>query len=89
MIVCSDPRVLSATLPADYLHTARLEYLCVGVLRVYNSPVFADILLRSYIVFLQMGTLSKWAMLGSNQRPLPCEGESSGSPAFSIVHKPS
>jgi hypothetical protein len=25
-------------------------------------------------MFLQNGTFSEWAMLGSNQRPLPCEG---------------
>jgi hypothetical protein len=24
--------------------------------------------------FLQKGNFLKWAMLGSNQRPLPCEG---------------
>jgi hypothetical protein len=30
----------------------------------------------------------KWAMLGSNQRPLPCECESSSSPAFIEGRKP-
>jgi hypothetical protein len=26
------------------------------------------------VFHLQNSTFSKWAMLGSNQRPLPCEG---------------
>src|ERR671914_346847 len=30
----------------------------------------------------------KWAMLGSNQRPLPCEVRSDGSQRFADVHKP-
>ena len=29
---------------------------------------------RRSVLCLQIGTSSKWAMLGSNQRPLPCEG---------------
>jgi hypothetical protein len=31
--------------------------------------------------------LREWAMLGSNQRPLPCEGESARSPGFTPVHQ--
>jgi hypothetical protein len=47
---------------------------CVGVLLVYYSPVeTADLFLRSTIC-LQNSIFSEWAMLGSNQRPLPCEG---------------
>ena len=27
-----------------------------------------------FVFYLQNSTFSEWAMLGSNQRPLPCEG---------------
>ena len=28
----------------------------------------------SFTIYLQKHNFSEWAMLGSNQRPLPCEG---------------
>ena len=34
--------------------------------------------LRLSSIFLQIIALPKWAMLGSNQRPLPCEGSTIG-----------
>jgi hypothetical protein len=37
--------------------------------------------------FLQTTTFSKWAMLGSNQRPLPCEGRILLSAGFAVVQK--
>ncbi len=43
------------------------------------SPVEQSLLAVPLLIFhplkvLQMAAFSKWAMLGSNQRPLPCEG---------------
>ncbi len=38
--------------------------------------------------FLQNDAFSEWAMLVSNQRPLPCECESLVSLAFAVVRKP-
>jgi hypothetical protein len=34
---------------------------------------------------LKMKDFYEWAMLGSNQRPLPCEDEALGSHAFTYV----
>ena len=45
-----------------------------------------DLLLPSTF-FLQTAVFTKWAMLGSNQRPLPCEGRSITSWLFAGVHK--
>ena len=42
----------------------------------------------SYLVFhLQNAIFLEWAMLGSNQRPLPCEGRSLCSQLFASVQK--
>jgi hypothetical protein len=38
-------------------------------------------------LYLNVEEFYEWAMLGSNQRPLPCEGESNSSLAFSTVHE--
>ena len=46
----------------------------VGVLVVYKEPTRITDLLVSSTVLLQNITFLEWAMLGSNQRPLPCEG---------------
>ncbi len=40
-----------------------------------------------FAFYLQNNAFSEWAMLGSNQRPLPCEGGSSCSPLFASVQK--
>ena len=46
----------------------------VGVRLVYKQPVKnTDIFAFSTFV-LQNAASCEWAMLGSNQRPLPCEG---------------
>jgi hypothetical protein len=47
---------------------------CVGVLLVYKRPVLANEPTLKYVIYLQKSAFSEWAMLGSNQRPLPCEG---------------
>ncbi len=41
---------------------------------VYKGQAEILALLYSLIFSLQNITFSEWAMLGSNQRPLPCEG---------------
>jgi hypothetical protein len=46
----------------------------VGVLLVYIGPESLPALLRNLKFFLQNAIFLEWAMLGSNQRPLPCEG---------------
>jgi hypothetical protein len=46
----------------------------VGVLLVYERPGATPGLLFAITFSLQKRGFRKWAMLGSNQRPLPCEG---------------
>ena len=45
-----------------------------------------DLLLPSTF-YLQNEIFWEWAMLGSNQRPLPCEGRSRMSQLFAVVQK--
>ncbi len=45
----------------------------VSVLMVYKRPDVSPSLPLILAFFLGISTFSEWAMLGSNQRPLPCE----------------
>ena len=59
----------------------------VGVRLVYKQPVKnTDIFAFSTFV-LQNAASCEWAMLGSNQRPLPCEGKFITSWLFTAVQK--
>ena len=49
-------------------------YSRVGVLLVQERPDASSGLRFTLVFYLQNATFDKWAMLGSNQRPLPCEG---------------
>jgi hypothetical protein len=53
-----------------------------------RSNTYEHRLHRWLMFFLQNTAFDKWAMLGSNQRPLPCEVKSSGSQGFADVHEP-
>jgi hypothetical protein len=55
---------------------------------VYKRLRHATRLSAKLAFLLQKVTFNKWAMLGSNQRPLPCEVKSDGSQRFADVHKP-
>src|SRR5215213_2467020 len=46
----------------------------VGALVVYKEPIRITDLLVSSTFLLQNVTFLEWSMLGSNHRPLPCEG---------------
>jgi hypothetical protein len=46
----------------------------VGVPLVYNLATCVQTLIDLPEKFRQIITFYGWAMLGSNQRPLPCEG---------------
>ncbi len=60
-----------ASLLAEALSTIALCWRTTGVKRVRDDS-------NSFLVcsafYLQNAAFSEWAMLGSNQRPLPCEG---------------
>jgi hypothetical protein len=58
----------------------------VGVLLVSKRPGVGSGLLLIFMFYLQISIFFEWAMLGSDQRPLPCEGESTRSPGFTMVH---
>jgi hypothetical protein len=45
---------------------------------VYAGPEEMPALLRASTFFLQIAVFEEWAMLGSNQRPLPCESTKIG-----------
>ena len=47
---------------------------CVGVLLVYKRAERRGKASLDLALHLQTVTFIEWAMLGSNQRPLPCEG---------------
>jgi hypothetical protein len=64
----------------------QLFYVAARLL--HKSSAIGRVLMLDYAKNLQIGILSKLAMLGSNQRPLPREVKSSGSQRFSDVHKP-
>ena len=60
----------------------------VGVRLVYKQPVKnTDIFAFSTFV-LQNAASCEWAMLGSNQRPLPCECGAMPSPVFAVARNP-
>jgi hypothetical protein len=46
----------------------------VGVLLAYKGPIAGPLLDVVAVFVLQNVTFTEWAMLVSNQRPLPCEG---------------
>jgi hypothetical protein len=60
---------------------------CVGVLLVYERPDFLPAILLGTAFILQNTAFSGWAMLGSNQRPLPCEVKALLLPLFVVVQK--
>ena len=41
---------------------------------LHKAPNIRRGLHSCFAFYLQIGDFAKWAMLGSNQRPLPCEG---------------
>jgi len=54
---------------------------------VYKRPVGTLGLLLTFTYYLQNIALKEWAMLGSNQRPLPCEGSEPDPTGFWRVGK--
>jgi hypothetical protein len=52
-----------------------------------NAPERVRNLLLSSAFHLQNEVSWEWAMLGSNQRPLPCEGKAFLLQAFAVVQK--
>jgi hypothetical protein len=63
------------------------ERLRVAARLLHNTPPNSRHTSRIHTFFLQKGLFSEWAMLGSNQRPLPCEGRSIRSWSFMTVQK--
>jgi hypothetical protein len=64
----------------------RTEQILAALLHSRCPTLLAQESRLSFTHHLQ--DLWEWAMLESNQRPLPCEGEASSSPAFIEGHKP-
>jgi hypothetical protein len=85
LVNSSDSYTLLGTLPSLPPCTRsshRGAYLLLTMIRGGFWPPFSatsqqssfSALLCDEVILLQISTFSKWAMLGSNQRPLPCEG---------------